>query len=382
MFNIAIIGCGLVGGKRATALEHFPDCRLELAYDIDGERKKEFVKKYGCLPAQSHEEIFSNGKIDIVIVSTINKFLVPLSIEALRTDKHVLCEKPPGRNLEEAKDLYQVATKSKRKLKIGFNHRHHPGVRKAKDLVDAGEIGEIYYIRTRYGHGGRLGYEKEWRANIDLSGGGELIDQGIHVLDLLNWFIGDFSEVFSYSTTYFWKTDQGQDQDLVRTWEDNVFALLKTPNGKVAFLHASCTQWKNLFSFEIFGRDGYLVVEGLGGSYGQETLKIGKRKLVNGYKLLVDKEGKIPTSSNELITNQLITNNLRSKYAGGPPDEEVITFDGPDISWEEEWRDFLSAISTNRNPLGNVYDGLKAMELVDAIYRSAREERFIRLASL
>jgi predicted dehydrogenase len=344
MFNIAIIGCGLIGGKRAATLEQFPDCYLESVYDLDQGRMKRFIERYGCSPAQSPEEIFSNRKIDIVIVSVINKFSVPISVAALRADKHVLCEKPPGRNLEEAKDLYQVAKQSKGKLKIGFNHRYHPAISRAKGLVDAGAIGEVFYIRSRYGHGGRPGYEKEWRANIDLSGGGELVDQGIHILDLFNWFMGGFSKIFGCTNAYFYKPDYGNRPNTPNAWEDNVFALLKASDGKIASFHASCTQWKNLFSFEIFGRGGYLIIEGLGGSYGVETIKIGKRK-----------------------------------QEGGPPDEEVIEFPGTDISWEEEWRNFLSAIRDNRNPLGDVHDGLKTMELVDAIYRSAREGRVINL---
>jgi predicted dehydrogenase len=144
--------------------------------------------------------------------------------------------------------------------------------------------------------------------------------------------------------TYVWKPDQGQQPIGSTAWEDNAFVLLKTVDGKVGSLHASCTQWKNLFSFEIFGREGYLLIEGLGGSYGVETLKIGKRK----------KEG-------------------------GPPNEEIIEFPGSDLSWKEEWREFVSAINGNRNPLGDVHDGLKAMELVDAIYRSAKEGRVVNL---
>jgi predicted dehydrogenase len=228
MLNVAIIGCGLVGGKRALPLEKFPECHLEIVYDIDLERAKAFVDRYDCSSAQSYEEILSNGKIDIVIVSTVNKFLVPISVEALVTDKHVLCEKPPGRNLKEAKDLYQVSKHSRGKLKIGFNHRHHPAIWKAKELVDTGVIGEVFYVRSHYGHGGRPGYEKEWRANIDLSGGGELIDQGIHILDLMNWFIGQFSQVFGYTPTCFWEPVHVQKSKVPNNCEDNVFALLKT----------------------------------------------------------------------------------------------------------------------------------------------------------
>jgi len=161
--------------------------------------------------------------------------------------------------------------------------------------------------------------------------------------------------------------------------EDNAFALFKTSIGQTALMHTSWTQWKNKFSFEIFGESGYLIVEGLGGSYGTETLRIGKRKLVSGYELTVDKERQIPGSLNKLITNQLITNNINPCYAGGVPDEEIIEFPGPDISWEAEWKEFLSAIRENREPMGNGKDGLEAMRMIEAVYRSSKENRPIKI---
>jgi predicted dehydrogenase len=324
--------------------------------------------------------------VDVVIVSTINKSLVPISVKALQRGKHVLCEKPPGRNLEETKHLCGVAAQSKSKLKVGFNHRHHPAISKAKELIDPGKMGPLYYLRCFYGHGGRPGYDKEWRAAKELSGGGELLDQGIHVADLFRWFLGELEEVYGNTPTYFWNMDV----------EDNAFALFRTGKNQIALLHTSWTQWKNRFTFEIFGEAGYLIVEGLGGSYGTETLRIGRRKKVesdelsvnkdaknvNSYQLLVDKERQYTSPSNKQITNQLITNNVGLKYAGGPPDEELIEFPGPDISWEMEWKEFLSAIRENREPVGNGQDGLEAMRMIEAVYRSTRENRPIKIQDI
>src|SRR4030042_4857738 len=130
----------------------------------------------------------------------------------------------------------------------------------------------------------KTAYEIEWRAAKELSGGGELLDQGIHVADLFRWFLGELEVVYGNTPTYFWNMEV----------EDNAFALFKTSIGQTALMHTSWTQWKNRFTFEIFGEAGYLIVEGLGGSYGTETLRIGKRKLVNGYELTIDKERQIP----------------------------------------------------------------------------------------
>jgi len=398
--EVGIIGCGLIGEKRGVVISQFPDCHLKSVYDVNPERSRQLAEKFGCSVVQSSDEIFEDEEIGIVMVSPINKYIAPISVRALQSGKHVLCEKPPGRNLEETKQLCEMASRSNGRLKVGFNHRHHPAISRAKELMDHGEIGPLYYLRCYYGHGGRPGYDKEWRAAKELSGGGELLDQGIHVADLFRWFLGELEEVYGNTSTYFWNMDV----------EDNAFALFKTSIGQTALMHTSWTQWKNKFSFEIFGESGYLVVEGLGGSYGTETLRIGKRKLVNGYRLFVnkekekrsvsgyeltvDKERQIPGSLNKLITNQLITNNIGSvqqitnqlitnnvgsRYAGGPPDEEVIEFSGPDISWEAEWKEFLSAIRENREPIGNGKDGLEAMRMIEAVYRSSKENRPIKI---
>lgn len=370
--GVAIIGCGLIGAKRAMVLSSLSDCCLKAVYDIDPGKARNFTERFGCSVANSQGEIFNDSSIHVVIVSTVNKYLVPISMEALQAGKHVLCEKPPGRNFQETKSLFQCAEQAKAKLKIGFNHRFHPAIVKAKEMIARGEIGPVYFLRCYYGHGGRPGYENEWRANRELSGGGELLDQGIHVVDLFRWFMGDFEEAFGYVPTYFWD---------MRV-EDNAFALFKTLKEQIALMHTSWTQWKNQFSFEIYGEAGYLIVDGLGGSYGKETLGIGKRKLVDGYELSVDKEKQHTSPSNKLITNQLITNNVGLKYAGGAPDEEIIEFSGPDISWEEEWKEFVSAIRENRGPLGNSKDGLEAMRMIEAVYRSAHEGHPIKIKSV
>lgn len=368
--EVGIIGCGLIGEKRGVALSQFPDCHLKSVYDVNPERSRQLAEKFGCSVVQSSDEIFGDKEIGIVIVSPINKYIAPISVRALQSGKHVLCEKPPGRNLEETKQLCEMASRSNGRLKVGFNHRHHPAISKAKELMDHGEIGPLYYLRCYYGHGGRPGYDKEWRAAKELSGGGELLDQGIHVADLFRWFLGELEEVYGNTSTYFWNMDV----------EDNAFALFKTSIGQTALMHTSWTQWKNKFSFEIFGESGYLIVEGLGGSYGTETLRIGRRKKVESYELLVDTEK--GSLSYQPVTHQLITNNINPCYAGGVPDEEVIEFSGPDISWEAEWKEFLSAIRENREPMGNGKDGLEAMRMIEAVYRSTRENRPIKIQDI
>ncbi|MBI5051062.1 MAG: Gfo/Idh/MocA family oxidoreductase [Nitrospirae bacterium] len=336
-FKVGIIGAGLIGKKRAEAILGNRESQIIAVADIDHAKAEEFAIKYRCSSTTNWEEVIKRRDINIVVIATPNKFLTPIAIAALKEGKHVLCEKPLGRTPEESKEILasRLTVHGSRftVLKTGFNHRHHPAIAQTKQLVDNGEIGDLYFMRCRYGHGGRAGYEKEWRADKELCGGGELLDQGVHVVDLFRWFAGNFNEAFGYTQTYFWNMDV----------EDNAFAIFKQDSGVIAAMHTSWTQWKNLFSFEIFGSKGYLIIEGLGGSYGTETLKIGRRKLESG-----------------------------------PPDETIIEFPDFDVSWKEEWKEFISAIKDNREPIGNGWDGYQANKMLAAVYESARRGKVVR----
>ena len=326
MLRVAVIGAGFVGQKRALAVSKDSSSKLSLICDIDADLARDTAERYGCKYVTKWQQAISDDSLDIIIISTINKYLMPISISSLENGKHVLVEKPPGRNALEARKIVDASYKSKEIIKVGFNHRYHPAYIKLVQLLKANEIGEIYYIKSSYGHGGRPGYDNEWRADPDLAGGGEMLDQGIHIIDLSRSILGDFCEVFGYAPSYFWQ---------VEPLEDNGFALLKNHSGQILSLHASWTQWKNVFRFELFGEKGYLIMEGLGGSYGKENLRLGKRK---------------PES--------------------GPPDETVFEFDSDDQSWQLEWEEFTNAILYNSNFQANVIDGMKAVEIVDAIYHS------------
>ena len=192
----------------------------------------------------------------------VSRLLAPISAAAASTGKHVLVEKPAARRAPELDPLKAAAQQSGARVRIGFNHRYHRAFQKAREIFDSGVLGTPMYIRARYGHGGRPGYDREWRAVPEISGGGEAVDQGCHLIDLSRWFLGDFTSVQGHVATYFWDMPV----------EDNAFFLLRTPSNQVAQLHASWTEWKNTFSFELSGRTGKLEIQGLGGSYGVERL--------------------------------------------------------------------------------------------------------------
>lgn len=287
---------------------------------------RELAQNVGAEVARSWADLLNRSDVDCVVVSTPNAFLAEITIAGLQAGKHVLVEKPMGRNLSEARRMFEAACAANRVLKIGFNHRYHPAVAEAHRRVQDGEIGPLINIRCRYGHGGRPGYENEWRGSRELAGGGELTDQGVHVIDLIHWFAGEPDTAFAWLQTAVWPLG-----DL----EDNGFGLFRFNTGLVATFHTSWTQWKNLFSFEVFGTKGALIVDGLGRSYGTERLTVFHRK-----------------------------------SQGGTPDIEELVFPGEDMSWEQEWEDFLDAVSLGREPLGTPTDGMVAMKMLDALYRS------------
>jgi len=320
--KVGIVGAGRVGNKRAQALS---GAELVLVADIDENRAKKLAEEYRCDYTTKWEDLVSEDSVDIVIVSTTNDYLAPIAIEAIKNGKHTLIEKPGARNPEELLEVIAAAEQRKDvKVKIGFNHRFHPAVIKAKEIVDSGEIGGLMYIRGRYGHGGRKGYEKEWRAKPEIAGGGEMLDQGMHLLDLARWFAGDFDEVVGYCKTMFWNMEV----------EDNCFALLKNKKGQIASLHASWTEWKNLFSFEIFCKHGKLDINGLGGSYGEETLMYYK---------------------------------MRPEF--GVPDKFVYTWPDKDISWELEFRNLVDAIKGKSELSGTLQDAYASMKIIFDIYK-------------
>jgi predicted dehydrogenase len=249
--------------------------------------------------------------------------LAGLALEAVKAGKHVLLEKPGARRAAELEPVAALAARNKVMVKIGFNHRFHPAPLKARELVDRGELGPLMFLRGRYGHGGRPGYEREWRFDPEVSGGGELLDQGSHLIDLARWFLGKIDGVHGYLPRYFWP---GQ-------VEDNCFLLLTAPGGACAQLSASWTEWKNLFSLEIAGRDGKLAIDGLGGGYGTEQLAF--------YKML-------PRM--------------------GPPETTIWQYPFPDRSWELEMDELLAAIAENRPPLSDIADARENLRIIDRLY--------------
>jgi predicted dehydrogenase len=320
--RIGIVGCGLIGQRRARTAGA---ARIVACTDPDAARAREVKEAHPDIHlCESWQQVVTHRDVDVVVVATPHDTLAMVTAAAIAAGKHILVEKPAGRTSQETRALIEAAHARGVLVRVGLNHRYHRALRKARQLVDDGTLGPLYFIRGRYGHGGRIGYETEWRANKEIAGGGELIDQGIHLIDLARWFLGEFETVQGSAHTYFWNMPV----------EDNGFILARTAQQQVAFLHASCTEWKNLFSFEICGQMGKLEVTGLGGSYGVEKL--------THYRMLPQM---------------------------GPPETTMWEYPQADDSWNVEFAEFCEDIRLNRQPAAGLADAVAALSVVERIYQ-------------
>ena len=322
--GVGIVGCGLIGQKRAKALG--ASGQLVACADLNVARAESLASIHSAKVFIDWRELVLSPMLDVVIVSTLHDSLAKITLAAVEEGKHVLVEKPAARSAAEIEPLIQAAAKHGVKVHVGFNHRYHRSLRKAKELVDSGALGDLMFVRARYGHGARIGYDKEWRADPSLSGGGELIDQGPHLIDLTRWFLGEITEIQGFAHTYFWNMPV----------DDNGFMLLKTSKKQVAFLHASCTEWKNIFSLEIYGKLGKLDLSGLGGSYGVEK--------ITWYRMLPEM---------------------------GPPETFSWEYPMGDDSWSVEIEEFFADIILDREPSAGLRDAQAALKVVESIYKES-----------
>lgn len=329
--GVGILGCGQIGRKRAASLG---SARLVACADVDATRAISLATTAAGAIATDVSGVIARQDVDVVIVATTNDALTPLAIAALDAGKHVLVEKPAARTAAELDRLSAAASRTDRLVRVGFNHRYHPALQKAREITASRQLGPLMFVRGRYGHGGRPGYDREWRANPALSGGGELIDQGVHVIDLARWFLGEFTDTQGVAVTCFWDM----------TVDDNAFLTLRTAAGQTAFLHVSCTEWKNMFSLEIYGRLGKLAIDGLGGSYGVERL--------TWYRMLPE--------------------------MGRPPETTIWEYPRGDRSWDLEFAEFLEDIRLCRPPSAGLADARAALAVVGDIYRRSGYDFLLR----
>jgi predicted dehydrogenase len=351
--NLAIIGCGQVGEREALAVTSIPELRLTAVSDVGpGFREKalRIGEKYGCDAVQDWHHLVTRHDLDIIIISTPHNFHRDMVIEALKNGKHVICEKPLATTPEDAEEMLLTAQAMGMRLMANFNHRRHDHNQRAKEIVDRGLIGRPVFIRGRIGHGrfivgpspsdpGRFQCQDTWHVDSKYSGGGTLIDNGVHLLDLARWFMDDeFVEAQGYVThnldIYERQSDGSRVFKRQSECEDNAFGLFKTKDGRVAAIHSSWLQWQGYLSLEIFGTNGSVII------------------------------------NNDQIQGQ-VSYHLFDHH--GDPIANTIEIPGllrPDPSWQRQLQEFTVALQENRDPSPNGYDGLQAVRMVHAVYSS------------
>ena len=327
--KVGIVGYGKVGKIRHECINNNPYSEVIGICDID-----ENVLNNSSVVYYTDYNKLLDACPDMIFVCTYNRDIPKISIDAIARGIHVFSEKPPGRTLEDVKAIYDTAVENPGvKVKFGFNHRYHEVVIEAKSIVDRGRLGKVMWLRGIYGKAGGPGYDNGWRNNRDISGGGILIDQGIHMLDLFRYFSGEYDEVKSFINSSYWKVDV----------EDNVFAILRNSLiDQTAMIHSSATQWRHKFLLEIYMEKGYLEIDGILSStqtYGRESLKIAR--------CVFDEKG-YPL----------------------PNPQETMTYYEDDNSWNDEISDFIDCIMHDK-PISNggIEDAVKTMDLVQRIYR-------------
>lgn len=322
MIRFGIIGCGSIGHKRALAIRD-TNATLVGCADLIPEKAQEFASTHSCLSYNNYSVLLRDEDIDAVIIATPHNSLSNLTLTALESGKHVLVEKPGAVSSHQLHRIRQLLSECNLKYRVGYNHRFHRSVIKCTELISSSTIGELMFLRARYGHGGRVGYDREWRSSVEISGGGELIDQGSHLIDLASLWLGELTKICGVTHTYFWDMEV----------DDNAFLTLETLDHKVAHIHVSCTEWKNLFSIEIYGKKGKIELTGLGGSYGTERISL-----------------------------------YLMKPEMGPPETQIWEYPMADQSWTLELSEFLKDIEEDRESVPGIANAMSVLSVIDDIY--------------
>ena len=327
--KVGIVGLGKMGIIRRRVLEDHPHADVVAVCDPTLENQKN--REGGVLQTTDYQEVLQED-LDVLFACTPNNVTAEVVVAGIKKGLHVFCEKPPGRDLTDTRAILEAAShKPELKIKFGFNHRYHDNVIQAHALLQSERLGKLLWMRGVYGKSGGVGFEEGWRSDRRTAGGGILLDQGIHMLDLFRLFGGEFHDVRSMVTNSYWPIEI----------EDNAFALLRNQEGVVAVLHSSSTHWKHTFLLDLCFTEGHLALEGIlssTGSYGPEMLIVSRRQFED------------------------------ETFALGKPRQEVVYFD-TDRSWEREIQEFVDCI-VNDKPIevGTLDDAWRTMELVYKIY--------------
>ena len=335
--KVGIAGYGVIGKRRHIYVDQHPHLKTVAVCDEKFKDCGNFDS--GIRYYQTYEQLLEKEDLDVILVSLPNYLAPDVTIAALRTGHHVFCEKPPASNLEDMKRVQAVSKEFPGlKIKYGFNHRYHDSVQDTLKIIRSGMLGDIINLRGIYGKSFLIFPESTWRAQREISGGGILLDQGIHMIDLMRLFAGEFDQIHSFIEKDYWKYNV----------EDNAYILMRqSQTGVVAMMHSTATEWRHRFQLFISFTKGSIILSGIlsgSKSYGAETL----------------------------------STIYRGESDKGNPREEIRNYI-KDNSWRLEIEDFADAILRDHPiRIGNIKDAYKTLELIFKIYYSdpAWRERY------
>jgi len=316
LINIVVVGCGNIGLKRVIAMKDDPSVKIKAIVEISPERREFLKRNFDYLVTSDFRKFLYANDIEAVIISTHPEAAYLIILDFLNADKHVLCEKPLGKCVEQARKVTELANKKSLILKNGFNLRHEDGLKIAANMVQGGRIGSPYFFKCTYVNGCVL---------VNTNKVGSLLDMGTHTIDLARWFMGEIETTYGKLQRYEYH---------IKNLDDNGFAILESQN-VTGIIHFSLVRWCNAFNLEITGEKGTIYVQNL--------TKWGKQSLIFH----------------------------RRVYPSGIPDKETIVFE-EDNTWKNEWKEFYRCVKKHDMKWND--DGLKAMLIAQKLRESSEKD--------
>ncbi|MBL7966795.1 MAG: Gfo/Idh/MocA family oxidoreductase [Prolixibacteraceae bacterium] len=352
--NVAIIGCSKIAHLHAKAILQIPELHFKAVWSRTPESAQKFVAEYGVKFYNSIPEMIEAENIQITVICTAHPYHADPAIQAMEAGAHVLIEKPLASTLQDCDRIIEVASRTGKKTGVISQRRWYQPVQRMKKAIDGGKIGTpMLGTIQMMGWRDRSYFEGDvWRGKWETEGGGVLVNQSPHQLDLLQWLMGDIDEVFGY-----WSNINHPYIEV----DDTAVALVKFKNGGLGNILVSNSQKPGIYGkVHIHGSNGASVgTQPEGGSMflpGKTTIA-GPPQLdlwtIQGEEHLLEEWNKADSA-------------------------EFFSVDSMTWYFRKQLEDFKDAILNNRNPLVTAEEGRKTVELFTAIYRSQRDGRPVK----
>jgi predicted dehydrogenase len=345
--KFGVIGAGTIGQLRAQSIKSNPDTELLGVADPAVANAENAVKGSSARAVADWKALLDLPGLDALIVSSPIQFHEEAVVAALGAGKHVLCEKPLANTVEACRRMVEASRKAGKTLATGFNHRYYPSMKFLKRAVDEGQIGAVDHVRIFGGHDGLHNFRADWQYKAPVSGGGAMMDVGIHMTDLGRFVLGEVKEVYGVASNRIWNVPGS---------EDNALAIFKSPTGVPAFYHATWTEWKGYrFFVEVYGEKG----------------------MVRGYyapmqNLLItqEKPGGPRRKVRKLYPEIMVREKLKSWTSTAL------------LSFQEELADFLRMTRGEKTPLADGVAGFRAVEIANAVYQSSKSGMPVQMVQI